>query len=399
MSLRNDHLSRRNRLLFLSLALALTVSLCSCGDQSPQLTRPPTEVTAVTVQPRTIPASYPFVAQVQSSHQVDIVARVNAYLEKISYQEGSLVQKGQTLFKLDQKLFLTAVESAKAEVEIRQSQLSTAMASYNRTKPLAEVYAASKSDLDRAFGEVKIAEASLHQAQANLDKANIELGYTVIRSPLTGVSGQSELREGGYIAAGSPSAKLTYVAIIDPAWVEFSISQNEQEAILREVKSGQLLPPKDSRFSIELELAEGMRYPLTGTLNFADPSFSKETGTYLVRASMPNPDGILRPGMFVKALVTGAVRPAAITVPQKAVQQSDNGQVVYIVNDQGKAEARPVTVGEWLDQDWIITQGIVAGEQVIVGGLMKVASGMPVKIVSPEPTESASPPAPLAVDK
>jgi membrane fusion protein (multidrug efflux system) len=371
-------------------------TFAGCGNQEkPKGPPPAAEVVAITVQPRTMPAVFPFVAQIQSSHQVDVTARVSGFLEKISYYEGRPVSEGQILFQIDRKPFQAAADAVRAEMEIRESQLWAARASFNRIKPLADQNAASKSDLDNATGAVKSAEAALQQAKANLEKANLDLGYTTIASPVSGLAGQSKIREGGYIAAGSPSATLTYVAKLDPAWVDFSISQNDQADKLQEVESGRLAPPKGNRYTIELELSDGRRYPQIGVVNFSDPSFNKETGTFLVRAEIANPKGDLRPGMFVKVYLTGATRPNVLAVPQKSVQQTANGHVIYIANTKGQAEVRTVTVGDWVGQDWIINQGLKAGELVIVDGFMKLTPGMPVKLVSPEQqkTEPAARPA------
>jgi membrane fusion protein (multidrug efflux system) len=397
MAVNSEYSRRAYWAVLLGIAVWFTTTLAGCDNQE-KPKEPPlaAEVMAITIQPRTIPVSVPFVAQIQSSHQVDVVARVSGFLEKIAYHEGRQVSDGQILFQIDKRPFLAAADAVKAEVEIRESQLWTARASYNRVKPLADQNAASKSDLDNAIGAVKSAEAGLQQAKANLDKANLDLGYTTIASPVSGFAGQSKIREGGYIAAGSPSATLTYVAKLDPAWVDFSISQNEQSEAIKEVESGRLVEPKGNRYTIALELADGSRYPQIGVVNFSDPSFSKETGTFLVRAEIPNPKGDLRPGMFVKAYLTGATRPNALTVPQKAVQQTANGHVIYIANAKGQVEVRPVTVGDWVGQDWIIKQGLKAGEQVIVDGFMKLTPGMPVKLVSPEQPKAAQAAKPAA---
>lgn len=367
------------------ITLCLLAALAGCSKKEPSTAQvPASEVVAVTVQPKTVPAIFPFVAQIQSSHQVDVMARVNGFLEKISYQEGEPVKQGQVLFLLDKKPFVAAVNAARAAVDIRKSQLFTAKASLDRIKPLADQNAASKSDLDNAIGNFKTAEAGLQQDQANLDKALLDLSYTTITSPVSGVASQALIREGGYIAAGSSSAKLTYVAKLDPAWVDFSVSQNEQAKMRQAVDSGEIVGPKENRFTVELELSDGRRYPLAGVVNFADPSFNKDTGTYLVRAEISNPKGVLRPGMFVKAYLKGATRPNALTIPQRAVQQTSNGHVVFVANDKGLAEVRPVVVGEWVEQDWIINKGLKAGDRVIVDGFMKLAPGAPVKLVTPE---------------
>ena len=180
---------------FLCLALLSTAVLAGCrSHEEPKGPLPAAEVVAVTVQPRTIPVSFPFVAQIQSSHQVDVTARVSGFLEKISYYEGRQVSEGQILFQIDKKPFQAAADGVKAEMEIRESQLWTARASFNRIKPLADQNAASKSDLDNATGAVKSAEAALQQARANLEKANLDLGYTTITSPVAGMAGQSKIR-------------------------------------------------------------------------------------------------------------------------------------------------------------------------------------------------------------
>lgn len=390
----NVDFSQRTCLTFFLYLLVslLTMTIAGCGKHKESAGPPPaTEVVAITIQPKTMPAVFPFVAQIQSSHQVNVMARVSGFLEKICYSEGREVSKGQILFQIDRKPFIAAVDAVKAEVDIRQSQLWTAKASYNRIKPLADQNAASKSDLDNAIGSVKSAEAGLQQAMANLAKAKLDLGYTTIKSPVAGVAGQSKIREGGYIAAGSESASLTYVAKLDPAWVDFSISQNEHSDWQKEVESGRIVEPKNNRYTVAVELADGRHYLHIGVVNYSDPSFNKETGTFLVRAQIPNPQGLLRPGMFVKAYMAGAVRPNALAVPQKAVQQTPNGHIVFIVSAKGEAEVRPVTVGDWVGTDWIIKQGLKAGDKVIVDGFMKLAPGMPVKIVPADQQKNTQP--------
>ena len=385
--------------VFLITAAYLAVALAGCSRHDPPNAAPQVvEVVAITVQPRTVPVNFPFVAQIQSSHQVDVMARVSGFLEKISYQEGEPVRRGQVLFQLDKKPYMADADAAKAEVELYRSQLFTAKANLDRVMPLAEQNAASKKDLDDAIGKHKSAEASLQQAKAKYNKAMLDVSYTTISSPVSGVAGQSLMREGGYIAAGSSSAKLTYVAKLDPAWVEFSISQNEQDRVHQEIVSGRLLPPKGNRYTVELELANGVRYPQTGVVNFADPSFSRETGTYLVRAVIPNPKPELRPGMYVKAYLKGAQRPNALVVPQRAVQQSPNGHVVFVADDKNQAEVRPVTVGEWLGDDWIIISGLKPGDRIIVEGFMKLAPGMPIKMVPPGQIKAAQPQQPAVAN-
>jgi membrane fusion protein (multidrug efflux system) len=342
--------------------------------------------------PQTVPVNTQFVAQVESSHQVEILARVSGFLDKILYKEGEMVRAGKVMFQIDPKPFQAQLAAARGEVENRKAQLWTAKANLDRVKPLADLDAASKSDLDNAIGDVQSAEAELASAKAHLDKAELDLGYTTIVAPVTGVSGEAFFREGTYLSAGS-SSRLSYVAKIDPIWVTFSVSQNQMAQRQQEVAAGRLIRPADMQYQVELELSDGSRYPHLGKFQFVSPTFSQETGTFLIRAELVNPDSVLRPGMFVKAIVHGDSRPNALVVPQKAVQQTDNGHVVYLVSPQGTAEIRPVIVGEWIGNDWIIKQGLKAGEQVIVDGFQRLKPGAPVKVLAPAAAAPAAVPA------
>jgi membrane fusion protein (multidrug efflux system) len=231
---------------------------------------------------------------------------------------------------------------------------------------------------------VQSAEASVYEAKASLYKAELDLSYATIKSPVTGISSRALLREGSYLSSSGTSSQLTYVAQLDPIWINFSISQNEMAKMREEVRKGRLVTPKHDAYVVEIELSDGSLYPHKGKLSFADPSFSTETGTFLVRAVIANPKSVLRPGMFVQAYLKGAVHPNAIVVPQKAVQQTSKGHVVYVVNDNDQAELRPVLVGDWIGNDWIITQGLEAGDRVIVEGFQRLAPGAPVKVTAPQ---------------
>jgi membrane fusion protein (multidrug efflux system) len=381
-----------HRALLSGFAAIALLTLTACNKEEVKVTPPPTEVTVVTVEPQTVPQNVEFVAQVESSHQVEILARVSGFLDKILYKEGDLVQAGQVMFQIDPKPFQAQVAAAKGAVENRQAQLWTAKANLDRIKPLAELDAASQSDLDNATGAVKSAAAELSSAMARLDQAELNLGYTTISAPVSGVSGQAFYREGSYLSA-STSGRLSYVAQIDPVWVNFSVSQNQRAERAQEVAAGRLQPPADNQYHIEVQLSDGSHYPHTGTLNFVSPTFNQDTGTFLIRAQLANPDGVLRPGMFVRATVTGAMLPNSLVVPQKAVQQTSNGHVIYIARPDGTAEIRPVMVGAWVGSDWIITEGLKAGEQVIVDGFQRLRPGAPVKAVTATPAADKETPA------
>lgn len=363
---------------------------CSPKDAPPAAPEP-VAVTAVTVQAKTVPFNVPYIAQVQSSHQVEVMARVSGFLKKISYKEGERVRRGQVLFELDKKPYEAEAAAARADVEVKRSELFMSKAQLERIMPLAEQDASSKKDLDDAIGNHKKSEAALLQAQARYDKAMLDVGYATITAPVDGVASQALIREGGYVAAGSASAKLATVSKLDPVWVEFSVSQNQQDTLHQEVVDGRLLLPKGGRFTVELELANGQRYPHTGQLNYVDAAYSKDTGSFLVRAEIPNPKPELAPGMYVKAYLQGAQRPAVLTVPQRAVRQGSDGHEVFVVNDKDQAELRPVLATDWVGSDWIIRQGLKPGDRVVVEGGLKLAPGLPVKIVTDATPGAAQP--------
>jgi membrane fusion protein (multidrug efflux system) len=365
-------------------AVAFAAALAACSKEQPPPQRPLPLVSVMTVTPQTIPYVTTFVAQTESSRQVDILARVSGFLDRIAYREGEVVKEGQVLFQLDPKPFEAQLDGAKGELQAQQARFTTARATLDRVKPLAAQNALSQSDLDRAQGEFDSAAAAVYAAQAKVKEAELNLGYATIRSPVSGVASRAAVREGAYVNSLSPDAKLTYVAALDPIWVNFSVSQNQVTRNRELVDKGIVVPPKDEAYEVELTMPDGTPYPHKGKISFADPSFSQDTGTFLVRAVIPNPKHDLRPGMFVNATVRGAVQPNAIVVPQLAVQQGSNGHLVYVVKEDGTAELRPVIVGDYYGERGIVVlSGLQAGDRVVVDGVLRVVPGQPVKIVEP----------------
>jgi membrane fusion protein (multidrug efflux system) len=339
------------------------------------------EVTAFTVAPKDVPYIQNFVAQTESSRQVNIVARVSGFLDRIAYREGELVKEGQLLFQLDPKPFQAQLGAARGELQSQQARFTTAQANLGRVKPLAQQNALSQADLDRAQGEFDSAKAAVFSAQAKVTEAELNLSYATIRSPVSGLASRSLQRQGAFVNSMAESANLTYVAAVDPVWVTFSVSQNLAAKWRDEFAKKQVIEPKNRDYTVEIVLSDDTRYPHRGKINFADPSFSQETGSFMVRAVLPNPKHMLRPGMFVTAYLHGATRPGAIVVPQLAVQQGSNGHLVYVVNQSGLAEVRPVIVGDYYGvKDIVILAGLHAGDRVVVDGVLRVVPGQPVKI-------------------
>ena len=207
--------------------LATAAFLAGCSKEAPPPPRPAPQVGVLEIVPKTIPFSPTFVAQTESSRQVNIVARVSGFLDRIAYQEGELVKQGQLLFVLDTKPFIAQLNAAEGEVQAQQARLVTAEATYGRVKPLTEQDALPLADLDRAKGELDSAKAALFAAQAKVDEAKLNLGYATITSPVTGLASRALQRQGAFVNSTADSANLTYVAAVDPVWVNFSVSQNQ----------------------------------------------------------------------------------------------------------------------------------------------------------------------------
>ncbi len=383
----------------LVLAIALVACVAACGKEAAPPPRPAPQVSVLTITPTTIPYTPVFVAQTESSRQVNIVARVSGFLDRISYKEGELVKQGQVMFVLDPKPFNAQLNGAKGELQSQQARLVTAQATYARVKPLTEQDALPQADLDKAKGELDSATAAVFSANAKVEDAQLNLGYTTITSPVTGLASRSLQRQGAYVNATAESANLTYVAALDPIWVNFSISQNQMAKFKEQSDKGLVVEPKDQNFDIEIVLPGNIKYPYRGKIGFADPSFSQDTGSFLVRAVLPNPKLDLRPGMFVTAYVQGAMRPNAIVVPQLAVQQGNNGHLVYVVGPNNVAEIRPVVVGDYYgEKDIVIQGGLAAGDRVVIDGVLKVVPGQPVAIAAPGAAPAAGTPATKAVE-
>lgn len=381
--------TRRGRALPMLVALSAAALLgAACGKEEKKAAeRPPAEVTVLTIAPRDVPVSATFVAQTQSSQAVTIAARVSGFLDKRVYTEGTVVKSGQVLFKMDQKPFQAQVDGAAAALQRNQAALQVATANLARTKPLAAQNALSQKDLDDAQGQYEQAAAAVAQSKAQLESAQLDLSYTTIASPVDGVSSFAAVADGTYVNA--QNSQLTTVSVLTPMWINFSISENEMERIRNEVRKGAFKLPEGNQFIVEIELVDGSVFPHRGKITFADPSYNSQTGTFLIRASVDNPQGVLRPNQYVRTRLIGAVRPNAILVPQRAVQQGAKGHFVWVVNKDGKAELRPVVVGDWHGDSWFIAQGLAAGDKVVVDGALRLAPDAPVKAAAYTPKPDA----------
>ena len=372
-----------SRLPLLSLMFGCLILIgCNESEQAVQATP---EVSVMVTEPRDIPIFSEFVGKTVSSRRIEIRSRVEGFLEKRLYEEGTMVQEGDVIFQMDRKPFEAQLSAANAELAQQQARLTNAEANLARVKPLAEQNAVAQKELDDAIGQFRSSAAAVEAANAKVIQAELDLGYTDIYTPVTGVSSFARKREGSYIGLGE-DALLTYVAQIQPMWVEFSVSENQLFKSRADMSSGLVKAPKGKEYEVEIEMADQSIYPYRGKITFADASLSEETGTFLIRAEIPNPEKMLRPGQFVRARLHGGLRPQAILVPQRAVQQAAQGSFVWVI-EEGKTKFQPVKTGPWHGDDWFIEAGLEGGEQVVVDGALTIRPGIEVKTI---PYQAAS---------
>jgi membrane fusion protein, multidrug efflux system len=377
-----------SRLVRAALLIFSAAAVSACGPKGPPGEghgggggMPPALVAVQEVRPRTIDVEFEYPAQTAGSREVEVRSRVPGILLKRNYEEGAVVRAGQSLFTIDPAQYDAAASRAEADVTAAEARLANASRNAKRLKPLFEARAASQKDYDDAVSAEEVGAADLKAARARLAEARLNSGYTKVESPITGISSRA-LKSEGTLVAG-PQDLLTTVSQVDPIYVNFGLSEAEQGKLRREAVQGTLTLPKDNRFVVTLKFDDGRVYSRPGRLAFTDVRVNNQTGTSDARAEVPNPNGEVRPGQFVRAILTGAQRPNALTVPQRAVMEGPQGKLVYVVGAGDKAEPRPIVVGEWADKDWIVLSGLNAGDKVIVDGLVKVFPGAPVQVGDP----------------
>jgi membrane fusion protein, multidrug efflux system len=358
--------------------------LMGCGEKKPEVPAAPTVEVENVVQ-KDVPIVREWVGTTDGTVNAKINAQVQGYLIKQNYKEGSVVKKGQVLFEIDPRPFQAAVEQAKGELAMADGQFYTAKANLEKIRPLAAVNAVSKKDLDDAIGREASARAGVQAAKAAVSKAQIDLSFTKIASPIDGIAGIAKAQLGELVGkAGGP--ELTTVSTVDPLKVYIPISEQEYMRFIREAEARGNSGRKEK--NLELILADGSIFPHKGWVSFADRQVDERTGTIKVAALFPNPGNLLRPGQFAKVRALIETQKGALLVPQRAVTELQGRYQVAVVGPDSKVELRWVKVGERTGSLWVIDKGLKPGERVIVEGIQKVKAGMP---VTPKPYQEASP--------
>ncbi|MDH4101369.1 MAG: efflux RND transporter periplasmic adaptor subunit [Nitrospirota bacterium] len=363
----------------LLLVLVVGLSACSKPDKQsgptpggPQGGPPPAlPVTALPMKPADVATSVEAVGETEGSREVEVRARVGGILLKRLYNEGASVKSGQTLFQIDRAPFEITLAHARAQLAEQKARVEQAKRETERLKGLLAQQAVSQREYDDSVSGVALSEAGLLAAQARVREAELNLSYTSVTAPVSGISGRAFRSEGTLVSTG-PDSLLTTLVQIQPLWVRFSLGDSE----MARLPGGRLTPGVVK--GVELILPDGSVYPTKGRLNFAASEIDPRLGTLQFRAEFDNPKGELLPGQFVRARVLTGVQKGVFLVPQSAVMQSENGRAVFVVGANNTVEPRPVTTGDWHGTDWVILGGLKEGDRVIVDNLMKLRPGAPV---------------------
>jgi membrane fusion protein, multidrug efflux system len=366
------------------LALTLCLTLTSCGKNEAANQPGPTAlpVSVIEVRPTSVPISAEAVAQTEGAKEIEIRPRVGGILLRRLYEEGAAVKAGQPMFLIDPVPYQNALAQAKAQLSEQKARVVQTEREEKRLHVLLETQAISQRECDNAVSENAIALAALQQAEVRVRDAELNLSYTHVTAPVNGISGRFRFSEGALVEAYS--SLLTTIVQISPIWVRFSLSDNELAQL-----GGPLNEQRVQQ--ITLVFPDGREYEKKGELNFAASQIDPLLGTQQLRATFDNSDQRLLPGQFVRARVVTGEQDGVYLVPQVAVQVSDMGKTVYVVNEKNEATVRPVVTGRWVGKDWVILEGLNAGDKVIVDNLIKLRPGTPVALAGPH-QPSAQPP-------
>ena len=374
--------------------LVATAVACSKKEAPPP---PPPEVLVAEVVQKDVPIYIELVGSTLGSEDVEIRSRVEGYLVSINFTEGSLVRKGQLLYKIDPQPFLVAIDQAKANLATAQAGLEKTNNDVARYKPLFEKQAVSKQELDNALSAQQAAQAQVDAHKAAVAQAQLDLGYTNITSPVDGVIGTTQKKVGSLVGRGE--TVLNTVSQLNPILFRCAIAEAEYLRLAR--RGADRDKSLEKKFGVELILADGTVFPHKGRLDAIERAVDPTTGTLTGQFRFPNPEDILRPGQYGKARLVTDVKEGAVLVPQLAVQEIQGLYSVMIVKPDSTVEQRMVKAGERVGNLWIIDSGLKPGEKVIVEGLQKVKPGVQVsaKTIKPEEATSLAPNAPAPESK
>ena len=380
----------------ISVGCVALLAACAPPPPAASASMPPPQVTVVTLAPRDLPRDFEYLGRTEGSREVEVRARVQGYLESRHFTEGAMVQQGDLLFVIDPKPLQAQEAWAKAELAVAVAKEQQTSREAARLEPLVVDEAVTRKDRDDAVSADLIAKAALASAQAKLQQIQLDLSYTRVTAPIAGKIGRALRTEGSLVEPGDQGL-LTTLLQLDPIYVGFQRSENQQFEFDRDCQQGRLVLPAGGRLEVEVRHRDGTVLATGGTIDFVDGRLDAATGTIPMRATLPNKELRLRAGQAVMVVLRGAVLKNALAVPQRAVVESPQGKAVLVAVDKGGKtvfESRPIEAGEWVDlpgegplaHGWVVKKGVAAGDRVIVDNLVllsRMPPGLPVRVVPP----------------
>jgi membrane fusion protein (multidrug efflux system) len=361
--------------------LTLTVASGCRGRAAAGPPRGPAEVGVVTLEPEKVTLTTELPGRTSAHLVAEVRPQVSGIIQERRFEEGGDVKAGDVLYQIDPAQYQAAFDQAKAALEVAEANVPALRSRAERLKEAVAVRAAGEQDLDNAVAALATGEASVAAAKAALENARINLSYTPVKSPISGRIGRSSVTVGALVAAYQPVA-LAVVQQLDPIYVDVTQSSAEMLRLRRAMESGTLKADAQGRRGVKLLLEDGTPYPLEGTLKFTDVTVEPSTGSVTLRMVFPNPDHLLLPGMFVRAVVEQGADEAAILAPQMGVTRNPKGEAVaLVVGKEGQVEQRTLEVDRAFGDRWLVTKGLAAGDKLIVDGLQRVRPGVQVTAV------------------
>ncbi|MBD9535540.1 efflux RND transporter periplasmic adaptor subunit [Stenotrophomonas sp. STM01] len=366
---------RSYRVVALSLALSVALAACKGGEAPPQ--GGPGQVTVVTLKTEPVTLTRELVGRANGYQVAEVRPQVSGIVAKRLFTEGSFVKEGQALYQLDDAAYRAQANSARAQLARAEATASAARLAARRSSELVRSKVISVQDDENAQAAWKQAEADVGAARASLDAANVTLGYARITAPISGQIGKSTVTQGALVSAGQAAALAT-INQLDPIYIDVTQSSAELLQLRRELAEGRL----EGAFElpVDIVLEDGTPFAHKGTLEFSEVNVDPSTGSYGLRVRVENPDHVLMPGMFVRAVLGSGVRPNGLLVPMQGIARDAKGDTsAMVVDGEGKVAVRPVTVSRTIGDKWLVESGLKAGDKVIVEGLQKIGPGMPVQ--------------------
>ncbi len=373
----------------IALGVGLSTLLSGCGSKETASEPPPAPVVTMTVQTQPVPNIIEAPGRIEAVRSAEVRARTDGIVLRRLYSEGAAVKAGQPLFEIDASDYRAQVEAAEANLQRAIAQRSNAASIVKRYDPLIKERAVSAQEYDSAKSDQQQAEAQVAQARAALDRAKLQLSYTTVRAPISGRAGSAQLTEGALVS-GAAGTLMTRIDQVSPVYAVFPVSNAQILNIQERMHSGEVSLGSISRVAVRLVLENGSPFGPEGHLDFAGTVITPETGSQTVRATFPNPDGLLRPGQFITGRMEAGQVLAGIVVPARAVQLKGEQASVSVLQKDGTVISRPITLGSLEGNNWIVRSGLHSGEQVIIDGWQKLRPGQKAKATTAAPSPAPS---------